>query len=771
MDSTNNFNIRTVNFVEGENMKKILVLGGVSFLLFGCITKERESNKNIGRENYKNILNVQGEPKEFTYFAPRKETDKSGTNYINSFVDLGAWHGYYQPEYGKYFMYGGFAGPFYLAEEYAVNLSDSFNKIEIINKITNEKYDLSKSKVKFDYIPGKLIQNYSLKDIDLTLELIFVTNRTALIKTIIRNKTDESLDINLSWSGKLYDRLGKWNEKKKEYDYITLNNSLKKTENGVVVDFKERRLVWDYLISSDTQFEVKHSLPVKTKIKNNSYSSELEKTLIIPSKDELVIYTTESYTFTKGEVEEEKKIIVDILKNGDKYFVENNKRWQKYIDKTVKKDSLNSKYDIAAVKSINTLITNWRSPAGAIKHDGITPSVSYKWFNGFWAWDSWKQAVATVNFDEELAKNNIRALFDYQITKDDEIRSQDEGVIIDAIFYNKDEDRNGDGGNWNERNSKPPLAAWAVWEVYKVSGDKEFLKEMYPKLKRYHNWWYTNRDFNRNGIAEYGGMIHRLNNTPEEIILAAAWESGMDNAVRFDVEGYGEDDIGVKVLENKDSKDNLIGYSINQESVDLNSFLYAEKLYLSSMAEVLGLFSEKKEYLASAKKVKEYVNENMFDKKTGYYYDLQIDEVGNRKLLVNRGKGTEGYMPLWANLATKKEAKRVVENIMDENVMNTYLPFPTSAKDNPKYNPVKYWRGPVWLDQAYFGIVALNNYGYKNEAQELSKKLFENSEGLLTNGTIRENYNPETGEGLHCSNFSWSASVYYLIYRDFLREK
>lgn len=339
------------------------------------------------------------------------------------------------------------------------------------------------------------------------------------------------------------------------------------------------------------------------------------------------------------------------------------------------------------------------------------------------------------------------------------------------FFIINDEDRNGDGGNWNERNSKPPLAAWAVWEVYKVSGDKEFLKEMYPKLKRYHNWWYTNRDFNRNGIAEYGGMIHRLNNTPEAIILAAAWESGMDNAVRFDVEGYGEDDIGVKVLENKDSKDNLIGYSINQESVDLNSFLYAEKLYLSSMAEVLGLFSEKKEYLVSAKKVKEYVNENMFDKKTGYYYDLQIDEVGNRKLLVNRGKGTEGYMPLWANLATKKEAKRVVENIMDKNVMNTYLPFPTSAKDNPKYNPVKYWRGPVWLDQAYFGIVALNNYGYKNEAQELSKKLFENSEGLLTNGTIRENYNPETGEGLHCSNFSWSASVYYLIYRDFLREK
>ncbi|WP_407536191.1 hypothetical protein [Cetobacterium somerae] len=391
-------------------MKRILTLGSISFLLFSCSTKEKNNNKNMNRESYKNILNLQGEPKEFTYFAPRKETDKLGTNYINSFVDLGAWHGYYQPEYGKYSMYGGFAGPFYLAEEYAANLSDSFNKIEIINKATNEKYNLSTSKAKFDYIPGKLIQSYSLKDMDLVLELIYVTNRTALVKTIITNKTDKDLNISLNWSGKLYNKLGKWNEKNKEYNYISLNNSLKKSENGVIVDFKEKRLVWDYLMSNDTQFQIKHSLSVKTQIKNDTYKSELENSIIIPPKDELVTYTTESYTFTKDEADKEKKLIEDILKNGDKYFVENNKRWQGYIDKTVKIESLNSKYDIAAVKSVNTLITNWRSPAGAIKHDGITPSVSYKWFNGFWAWDSWKQAVATVNFNEELAKNNIRAL-------------------------------------------------------------------------------------------------------------------------------------------------------------------------------------------------------------------------------------------------------------------------------------------------------------------------------------------------------------------------
>ena len=501
-----------------------------------------------------------------------------------------------------------------------------------------------------------------------------------------------------------------------------------------------------------------------TKIVGDSYTSQLDKISISPNKN-FTHYMTETFTFTEVEAKEEIENIKAVLKDPEKAFASNEKRWNGYLNRAI--DKSGERYNKIAVKAIETLTTNWRSSAGAIKHDGVTPSVSYKWFNGFWAWDSWKQAVATVYFNEELAKNNIRALFDYQIQEDDKIRPQDKGAIIDAIFYNADEERDGDGGNWNERNSKPALATWAVWEVYKVSGDKEFLKEMYPKLKAYHEWWYTNRDHNKNGVAEYGGMIHRFNNSPEEIILAAAWESGMDNAVRFDVEGYGKDDIGVKVFENKDKNSKLVGYSINQESVDLNSFLYAEKIDLAQMAEILGEKEDSENFYKSAAQLKEYINDKMFDEVTGYYYDLQFDEAGNTKLLVNRGKGTEGYIPLWANAADKEKADKVVKNILDENVMNTYLPFPTAAKDNPKYNPTKYWRGPVWLDQAYFGVIGLDNYGYTKEAQELTVKLFERSEGLLEGGAIRENYSPETGEGLHCSNFSWSASVYYLLYNKF----
>ncbi|XPE44960.1 MGH1-like glycoside hydrolase domain-containing protein [Shigella flexneri] len=49
------------------------------------------------------------------------------------------------------------------------------------------------------------------------------------------------------------------------------------------------------------------------------------------------------------------------------------------------------------------------------------------------------------------------------------------------MAWNLSPERGGDGGNWNERNTKPSLAAWSVMEVYHVTADKTWLAEMYPK--------------------------------------------------------------------------------------------------------------------------------------------------------------------------------------------------------------------------------------------------------------------------------------------------
>lgn len=736
-----------------------LLTGFCNFNAYGSV-------KNTSINDFRNVLNVQGNPQV-------NLNDSYSTNVSNPFSDMGAWHAYYLPEKGATNLYGGFAGPLIVGEEYPINLSDTISKITLTNSDTGEVYDLSKAKnIMFDFYPGKLVQTYELNDFNLKLELIFATNRSALIKTEIENKKNTDLNLNLEWSGNIFNKspytISSNDNGEKNYD---LGQTLEATKNGVQVNFSNIRSTWSFFSTDQTKFNVEYDGNTSTYINGNSYVTKLDNIVNIKPQNTFKTFSTQSYTFTTEEFNNEQVKINDLLENGDTYFNDNTNRWQNYLNKAfsnTEKDS-DPHYKDAAVKSIITLTTNWRSAAGAIKHDGIVPSLSYKWFVGMWAWDSWKQAVATANFDGELAKNNIRALFDYQIKGDDSVRPYDKGTIIDAIFYNKDEQRGGEGGNWNERNSKPPLAAWAVWNVYKETNDIEFLKEMYPKLVDYHNWWYTNRDHDKNGIAEYGGMVHPANNSEDEIILAAAWESGMDNATRFDKEGFGSDDIGVHVFENKDNSGNTVGYSINQESVDLNSYLYAEKGFLKSIADVLGKTEDSQRYEVEAKNIGEYIRNNMFDKETGFFYDLQINEDGSeKKLLVNRGKGTEGWMPLWAKVATQDEAELVKDNMMDSNKFNTYMPLPTASKDNPKFNPNKYWRGPVWMDQALYGIESLQNYGFKSEAETLTKKLFDNAEGLIGDGPIRENYNPETGQGLHTKNFSWSASAYYLLYKNVL---
>ncbi len=756
--------------------RKLMGLGICTLILSSGTLKVSAEEFNPEVTDYNNIIDISGTPDINMY-------DEEENNKINNFSDLGAWHGYYQPSEENKDLYGGFTGPVIIAEEYPVNLGKSISHLIITNKETGVTYDLAKSKAEFNYYPGRLEQIYELDDITLKLELVYGTNRTAVIQTTITNKTDADLNLDLTWKGDIF------NQALADDDKIDLGQKFVPTANGVELEFAEVRDTWNYFATDETRFTINYGADVTTNVEDNAYTSTLPVT--VKASSDYVNYHTESYTFTKAEQKDEAKKVKQIFKNPEAVFKDNQERWQGYLDQTfanIENDANKVKpYDIAAVKAVETLTTNWRSAAGAIEHDGIVPSMSYKWFIGMWSWDSWKQAVATSYFNGDLAMDNIRALFDYQITDKDDIRPQDAGAIIDAIFYNQDEFRNGDGGNWNERNSKPPLAAWAVWNVYEQTGDKEFLAQMYPKLVEYNEWWYKNRDHDQNGIAEYGGMVHEYNYehdedgniikdengnpkfSTEEVLNAAAWESGMDNATRFDIEGVGSDDKGVEVFENKDADGNVVGYSINQESVDLNAYLYAEKGFLASIANELGYTDDVTKYERDAEKIKTYVNDNMFDPETGFYYDLQISEDGKTtNLLDERGKGTEGWIPLWAKLADEEQASAVVNNMVDENVFNTKLPFPTAAKDNDKFDPTAYWRGPVWLDQALFGIESLANYGYTNEATIMAQKLFDNAQGLLENQPIHENYNPQTGSMLNATNFSWSSSAYYLMFENTL---
>lgn len=230
--------------------------------------------------------------------------------------------------------------------------------------------------------------------------------------------------------------------------------------------------------------------------------------------------------------------------------------------------------------------------------------------------------------------------------------------------------------------------------------------------------------------------------------MAAAWESGMDNAVRFDE--------AVMV------QNNARGWSLDQESVDLNSYLFLEKQYISDLAKVIGDSGLSEQYQKEATQLASAIKETYFDTSNGYFYDLML----NGKMI--KIEGPEGWIPLWTGLAEQHHADAVRKVMLDTNKFNTKVPLPTLTADHSKFNPRDgYWRGPVWLDQAYFGIKGLEKYGFEKEANVLKTKLLNNAEGLLEKGIpIRENYHPVTGEGLNANHFSWSAAHILMMIRE-----
>ena len=205
-----------------------------------------------------------------------------------------------------------------------------------------------------------------------------------------------------------------------------------------------------------------------------------------------------------------------------------------------------------------------------------------------------------------------------------------------------------------------------------------------------------------------------------------------------------------KILKNSEG-----AFSLDQESVDLNAYLYAEKLYLANLAEVLQKTEEANSYRAEANTLKISIQEQFYDPGDGWFYDTNLD--GTKFI---KGAGSEGWTALWATAATQEQAEAVKTKMMDPEKFYTRVPFQTMAKDHPKFDPMNgYWRGPNWLDQAYFGVRGLRNYGFDKEADKATIQILNGATGVLGKGlAIRENYHPLTGKGGEAQNFSWSAA-------------
>lgn len=586
------------------------------------------------------------------------------------FTDAGSWMGFTLPEKDKWI--NGFCGPFSL---------DMFRRQWMAQSATIVSFAKDSSHTFIPdstcYYPGELYMSASSSIGNISQHLNFINAETALL----RIETDQAEDLMLTGS--------QWGK-----DVIVTVD-----QNSVIARHPSGESI---ALTFTTDAEL-------LKVDNNY-------TALIP-KPKRIVNVAISFFTSEKEMTAGLQNLPDLLNDPSTALKANAERWESYLTKILRTD-MTPEYDRIAVKAVTTLISNWRARRGGLLHEGIIPSHAVGYFVGFWAWDSWRFSAGTAKFDPELAKNNIRAMFDYQ---------QPDGMIIDCIYTDPSEN--------NARDSKPPLVCWAVDEIFTHTGDTTFVAEMYPQLLSYYKWWYKKRDHNQNGMCEYGSTDGTLE--------AAAWESGMDNAIRFD---------NAVMLRNNGADD---AWSMDQESIDLNAYLALECKLLKKFAGLLNTTFDGPDY---TKEVADY----FFDKNINFFCDRRLKDGS-----FIEEPGCEAYTPLWTKIATQEQVDSMLPILQDTAKFSTYIPFPTIAADNPKYNPRGYWRGPIWLDQTYFAIRGLRNYGYNKLADEYTLQVFDRLSGLKEGAPIHENYGTHTGERLKAPHFSWSSSHLLMLYDDY----
>jgi glycogen debranching enzyme len=77
------------------------------------------------------------------------------------------------------------------------------------------------------------------------------------------------------------------------------------------------------------------------------------------------------------------------------------------------------------------------------------------------------------------------------------------------------------------------------------------------------------------------------------------------------------------------------------------------------------------------------------------------------------------------------------------------------ARDDPRNEPRRYWRGPVWVNVTWLCAFALSEHGFRSEAELLRLRLVE----CVRDGGIREYFVPASGRGLGARDFAWTAAL------------
>jgi len=388
-----------------------------------------------------------------------------------------------------------------------------------------------------------------------------------------------------------------------------------------------------------------------------------------------------------------------------------------------------------------------------------------------WNWDSALIALGLSHFDLSRAHDEIRALLSGQWQN---------GMLPSVVYHSIPSDYFPNPEFWQIENSpdapavpttgitQPPLLATVVRRIDARHPNPDFVREVYPALLRWHRWLHTARDADGSALA---CIIH-------------PWESGTDDSPRWlhlferiQPEALPEFQRGdtryVAATErpnrteyerfiylidvfrklNYAPKELLAHSPFLAQDILFNAILFRADEDLRVLALSIG--QPTAEIDAWLSRVQSNFNARFWNNKVGLYYDYDLRS--GKPIPVNTAST---FMPLFAGLPSKEQARRLIE----EHLLNPRENAPagevrywvtTTAQTEPAWEARRYWRGPVWIIMDWLIMEGLQRYGY----DDLVETIRGDTLGLIEASGFREYYDPRDGSGCGSTDFSWTAAL------------
>jgi hypothetical protein len=382
-----------------------------------------------------------------------------------------------------------------------------------------------------------------------------------------------------------------------------------------------------------------------------------------------------------------------------------------------------------------------------------------------WNWDSAFVAMGFACFDVDRAWRELETLF---------LGQWADGMVPSIVFHGESDRYYPGPAAWGTRHqppttgiSQPPVAASAARMIWNRSdrgpAARARLEALFPKLLASHLWWHEIRDPDGSGLVT---VVHpwetgRDNSPDWDAPLAAIVPTVDVSALRKDnkvvdpkerptdafynrvmtlvEEARALDWQGVAVARNLSVRVCDLGVQSILMRADLDLIALARELGRSAEAERLGvLLARSREAFARLKAP------------DGSYRSLDLRSGAHAPALASAS-----VLPLYARAVSADDAAAIASLV---STWSKALPYGVPSTDPafPGFDPLRYWRGPVWLVVNRMIADGLAGYGFDREAEALRQC----SRDLILRGGFAEYFDPRDGAALGGRDFSWTAAMW-----------